>query len=158
MTFWTDERIEQLRVYVEAGELSFGMIGKRLCCTRNAAIGKSKRLGFRQMNSAWKKRRLYKERPRLVRVMPKPVPIVLPTEPLPLTPLGTSDHPAPDLCRFPYGEAGKPDFAFCARPVGNRPYRDDALPSYCAAHAELCYQGKGQSNSGWAEWKRRRQA
>lgn len=43
---WTDDKVEELTKLVEAGELSYALIADKLGCTRNAAIGKAKRLGL----------------------------------------------------------------------------------------------------------------
>lgn len=44
---WNDENIERLKAFVADG-ISYSQIGGELGCTRNAAIGKAKRLGLQQ--------------------------------------------------------------------------------------------------------------
>jgi GcrA cell cycle regulator len=36
-----------------------------------------------------------------------------------------------DMCRYPFGEPGRADFAFCGRP---------AVGTYCPGHHQLCYR------------------
>lgn len=48
MEFWTDKKLALLKKYVEAGDMSFSEIARKLCCTRSAAIGKARRAGFKQ--------------------------------------------------------------------------------------------------------------
>jgi hypothetical protein len=47
MTFWTDERIDELRALAGTGTLSAAKIAARLGCTRNAVLGKLLRLGVK---------------------------------------------------------------------------------------------------------------
>ena len=180
MTFWTDERkLELVRLYDET-HLSCAQIGVRLGCTRNAAIGKARRLG---LEKAYPRKGGYpKGKPRegclhnVKTILHKttktqattslPLPEIARNSarisgksspaPLPTAPLGSPDRPPNGLCQFPMGEVAKPGFAYCACPVGNRPHKTKALPVYCQGHAELCYQGKPYRKSGWQDWKRGR--
>lgn len=52
---WTDDKVNELTRLVTAGELSYALIADKLGCTRNAAIGKAKRLGLSSPVSAVKK-------------------------------------------------------------------------------------------------------
>lgn len=45
MSFWTVDKVEQLRRLVAEG-VPYGQIGNKLGCNRNAAIGKAHRLGL----------------------------------------------------------------------------------------------------------------
>lgn len=124
---WNDWQYEKLVELAKNGELSAGMIGQQVGKTRNAVIGKLRRLNIeRAFIPKIPKPRSRKE--------PKPVFFQPPVELMPLGPEEPSPETAVELvdlerghCRYPT-EGNK----YCG---GNR-----VRGAYCAFHAERCYQ------------------
>ena len=136
---WTQERVEQLRSYVNAG-LTCGQIADEIGVTRNAVIGKIHRLGLAPGRTAGRpardrpprdrRPRLFTQRP-LLRLVYAQAPAVE-------TPIESAQRCsllelAQGSCRWPINDPGNADFAFC----GN-----DSHPglSYCAGHARMAYR------------------
>ena len=111
---WPSAAVAQLVALVLQGDHSFSQIGATLATTKNAAIGKARRLGLSGPRSAG----------------PRPVSTLAER-------LAALDvFPGADHCRYPLGDPGALDFSFCAAPA--EPERP-----YCAAHVRACYQGEG---------------
>ncbi|HEX2216814.1 MAG TPA: GcrA family cell cycle regulator [Xanthobacteraceae bacterium] len=140
---WTEERVERLRSYVNAG-LSCSQIAGEIGMTRNAIIGKIHRLGLArerpQAASARLRPRRIPRPPQLPRVAFKQdeAPCVFETPAVELQPATSSRRCSllaltESACRWPLDDPGTADFAFC----GN-----DAVAgfSYCAAHARMAYR------------------
>ncbi len=142
---WTDERVERLKALWL--ECSASEIAEQLnaldgpgVVTRNAVIGKSRRLGLPiKVEYASPGRPLKQCRPRgyerqsVARRVEQPVPVVPavvePVDPLRLTivDLGV------DQCRYPVDGTDKP-ILFCGHPVRDKDTR------YCAEHHAKVYQ------------------
>lgn len=157
MTFWTQEREDFLRA--KASRLSAGQIAARLGCTRNAIIGKARRLGVSLSKS---------EGVPVVSFTPKAEPL---PPPMPIqSSIEVAIHPAranaltqadigkravekaPDAgprgetapatlpktladlgdheCKWPLGDAMTPEFRYCGDPRS-------APSPYCASHRAL---------------------
>lgn len=92
MSFWTTERLAELRAWLGAG-LSYGAIAKRWGVSKNTAIGKARRLGI------------------------APVRAHRPTE-APRPPRRPVHIPSRGLCQFVTNQVSDPrDFAWCAQPT-----------------------------------------
>ncbi len=137
MTFWTDERVEQVRALWTEG-LSGSQIARVLGgVTRNAVISKVHRLGLPERphtvnrHASWPARtpkRLAKppkEEPRLVVEEP---PVVLEDGSF-ATILTINDR----MCRWPIGDPSENEFHFCGR-------KPEHGSPYCEAHARKAYQ------------------
>lgn len=147
---WTDEAVEMLRELVAEG-LPFSDIASRLpiMVSRNAVIGKAKRLGLEKpVKVGGKKveRSLSGREKRLKNARAAAVaraPAASPTEtPEPFNGGVTLDELRPGQCRFPIGDPSDPGFRFCgAKAVG----------PYCEAHRSLCFRrspNQGESGDG----------
>lgn len=162
MTFWTAANNARLCVLWDHGLTASEIMREMNAPSRNAVIGKARRLGLPGRIS------LVPAQPKAIRVRQENAALrqirIKPSEPTAapppdlLVPLGTAEWPAAGLCRYGYGKVGQPGFAFCARPVGDRPYRDKAPASYCRDHADRCYQRKPYRKSGWSGWKEKLRA
>lgn len=116
---WTaaaTKRVERLW----ASGLSGSQIAKLMGTTKNAIIGKASRMGLppRKISQPVLKKKIARR--------PKPKPVFQ----------GTSDAVMAlkdDLCKYPHGEPGKPNFRFCLKPVASESV-------YCAEHFALCFQ------------------
>ncbi len=143
---WTDEAINELETMWVAGDSS-AQIATRLnqmtgkSFTRNAVVGKARRLGLpphiwgNKPRSAKSQRK--KSAPRLSRTNNPRPPRFVP-EPIPAPEIGIDG--GIDLidivsgqCRFPFGDAREGTFKFCGHPI-----QDGS--SYCAGHHQICYQ------------------
>jgi GcrA cell cycle regulator len=143
---WTQERVEQLRSYVNAG-LTCSQIADEIGVTRNAVIGKIHRLGLSPGRTAGRPAR---ERPprdrrprtvtqhRLLRLVYAQAPCATGGGAAGLAPVESAQRCsllelAHGKCRWPISDPGNADFAFC----GN-----DSHPglSYCAGHARMAYR------------------
>lgn len=95
---WEPERVCHLELLVQAGVHSFAEIGQALHMTKNAAIGKARRIGVTGPRSKG------------------------PTKPEPLA----SAFPPAGRCVFPLWKGGRPDYRFCGAEVeGEGPYCSD---------------------------------
>ena len=103
---WTPERIQRLAELWEEG-LPTRVIGEHMGITKNAVVGKVHRLGLAKRASP---------------IAPKQPP----AEVVRLEGLGF------DMCCWPFGEPGTPDFRFCGRQaLADKPY--------CAEHCKRAY-------------------
>lgn len=133
---WTEDRIKMLTRLWAKG-FSCSQIANRMGgITKNAVIGKVHRLGLpgreRKIN--------HQPKPKPVKsisgkvrapVEQREKPLPLPAERAPIrVPVALLDLEA-NMCRFPFGEVGKPGFGFCG---------DSAVPgtSYCPEHHNIC--------------------
>lgn len=141
---WTDSIVQRLRD-LHATNLSFSEIAVELneefatSITRNACIGKSKRIGLpeRAMTQA-ERGKLSHDKWRMVRVkkaVPQQPKISVPKPSVEdVTPLHVSFMDLErDQCRFPYGDG--PSFTFC----GCRAFDGG---SYCEPHHTLTHMSK----------------
>jgi GcrA cell cycle regulator len=142
---WTEDRVNLLRKLWAEG-LSASQIAKQLTgVTRNAVIGKVHRLGLagRATPSRPAKRPVRPARPRVVSPTAprmRPATSNLPAVIIPdLEPLRFEDGKSASvltlnesMCKYPIGDPGDADFAFCGRGACAGPY--------CADHARLAYQ------------------
>lgn len=143
---WTPERVEQLRTYVATG-LTCSQIAAEIGVTRNAVIGKIHRLGLSQgrhanaaagVCSQRARRPRLPSRRRLLRLISVEAPSVadeVGAEPAPVESAQRCSllELAQGKCRWPIGDPGGADFAFC----GNEAI---AGFSYCAGHARMAYR------------------
>lgn len=141
MTFWTDQRCDELRQQCASVERpSASEIGLRFGVSRNAVIGKINRLGLLLPNHGGHRScaaRPVKPRPaRKTKFQPRTpsrpavddAPLV-PFEGLGVTLLDLTE----ETCRWPNGDPGSPDFRFCGgKSVTGLPY--------CAFHSRMAYQ------------------
>lgn len=154
MSYWTQERIDML-TELHASGMTFGQIAKRMGngVTRNAVIGKAKRLGLpaRVVPVERKPRPKKPVEPKDVFIPEEVAASVKPAEkpadellapPAPARdvyddPLARGAREAvmrlqPKQCRFPIGDVGDADFHFCPE------QRAPGETSYCAKHEALC--------------------
>ena len=113
--FWTPERVEQLTESVIAG-MSYEAIGQALGCSKNAAIGKARRLDIAEMHPLSDVAMSFRSQPATVHDR-----------------LAALDvFPPPGGCVYPIGHPRAADFRFCADrvPVVGEPY--------CPAHRAKC--------------------
>jgi len=146
---WNEDQIEALRAGVELGH-SFSIIGRRINKTRNACIGKARRMDFKTPEDVRKTRA-----PRIVRSVPKKSPTlsVVPKKP----PAFVDDADVPEMpsiaetvrkirrkavrgamaslmardatqCHWPIGDPKKPDFHYCDAD------QRAGLSNYCDQH------------------------
>jgi GcrA cell cycle regulator len=102
---WTVERVAELTRLWASG-LSASEIGRRLGITKNAVIGKARRIDLAM-------RRAPAQVPRKARIL-------------------TLERLNSNMCSWPDGDPGEPDFRFCGKPtVDGKPY--------CANHCSLAY-------------------
>lgn len=158
MTVWTDERVAKLK-QLHAENYSFSAIGEALGgVSRNACIGKAKRLGLPERRKSWRPSK--KTLPwRRVRVSPivgllpdeqfeaAPLPTEFPAEAIPLAQRKTFAQLQWHHCRFIYGSPASGDFFYC----GGTKYAG----SYCAYHHAITHRGSAQLSE--FERERRRQ-
>ena len=155
---WNEASITALRGYVECGDYSFAQIANLLNklhgtgVSRNAAIGKSNRLGFSGPRRLSRSRSpVTNHTPKVARTprnkIARPVPTTRPGGPpapvvlreASLTPTATVETLERRACRWPIGDPQAEDFGFCGRDRGEN-------PTYCAVHAPLA--GKVYSLGG----------
>ena len=102
---WTPERVEELTKFWATG-LSASEIDRRMGITKNAVVGKVRRLDL------------------AMRRQPPP-----PKRPVSIV---TLDRLKADMCCWPTGEPGQPDFRFCGKEaIEGKPY--------CAEHCARAY-------------------
>jgi GcrA cell cycle regulator len=93
---WTPEKVEELTKFWASG-LSASEIGRRMGITKNAVVGKVRRLDLAM---------------RRLPAQPKREPNVV-----------TLDRLSANMCSWPEGEPGTADFRFCGTPaVDGKPY------------------------------------
>jgi GcrA cell cycle regulator len=148
---WTAAMDDALRAHVLRG-LTFSQAACAITATfgvhltRNAAIGRARRLGLQAGRRAGAPKRpvAASHRPAIkVRRRDDPLAALFAADELPplrearVTPLRIA---LVDLergqCRYPYGGDDGETISFCGHPVPDRATKTRA--SYCAAHAELC--------------------
>ena len=143
---WTAERVEQLRSFVATG-MTCSQIAAEIGVTRNAVIGKIHRLGLgpgrpaaapaRACPPRVRRPHLSSQR-RLLRVIYAEAPRADGGASPEAVPIDSAQRCsllelAQDKCRWPVGDPGAADFAFC----GN----EAAVGfSYCAGHARMAYR------------------
>ena len=136
-TAWTEEMCEDLRRMVEVDGATYGEAAVEIGVTRNAAIGRGRRMGLQTRNVQHSQGR---RRPRAVTApTAKSVIFKAPARPRkpPLEPpqCGVPFEELTSIrqCRYPHGE--RPPYLFCAREV---------VPgtSWCAGHVGLVYNDK----------------
>ena len=141
---WTDERVAQLAELAKMG-LSAAAIGRCMGATRNAIIGKIKRLRdvsllLKPGNQA-AHRQAGLTAPEPVVAKPAPAPKVPPPcvdEPPP------SDEPQePKGCRFIYGDVGEEGWRFCQREqaLHKAGVHKGSKSRWCAGHYAVVYTG-----------------
>ena len=102
---WTDERVEELKKLWDSG-LSASEIGRHMGITKNAVVGKVRRLDL------------------AMRRAPAPVKIE--------ANVVTLDRLSANMCSWPVGEPGDPNFRFCGEPaIHGKPY--------CQPHCDIAY-------------------
>lgn len=137
-SFWTDEREAELRRLAEHKEYSGSELAERLGCSRNAIIGKCKRLGI-ELNPP-----RVSNKPRRVKTRQAPSePIRWPIKPeikleLPKEPTSKTWIRFVKLrawsCKWPVEGDPGPDMMCCgAKRVDDKPY--------CEHHCEIAYRG-----------------
>ena len=142
---WTDERTALLRKLWAEG-LSASQVANQLKhVTRNAVIGKVRRLGLA--------RRITPDRPRPVRTARRPTVVFIPTKDLKPVRMRLPNASLAEIrelepvcfdagprtietirsgeCLFPIGDPQDPAFALCGRAT---------CATYCAQHQRLCYE------------------
>ena len=126
---WDDKAIARLTELVATG-ISYTLIGREMHITKNAAIGKARRLNLTKSPS-----------PPTPRSAPKPrkptppVPVSIPEMRLVTMMQLTDQH-----CRYPIDTPT--EMLFCGR-------IPDGKPPYCKTHAKLCYMPpRGPNRSG----------
>ena len=143
---WTQERVEQLQSYVNAG-LTCSQIADEIGVSRNAVIGKIHRLGLapgRPAGRPARERPPRDRRPRsfsqhqVLRLVYAQAPSVANAAAIAPVPVESAQRCsllelAQGKCRWPLDDPENADFAFC----GN-----DSHPglSYCAGHARMAYR------------------
>ncbi len=121
-TFWTPERKEQLRKAVSRGD-TYTVAGRVVGCTKNAAIGKARREGFKPGEEAYRNMNEHQQAvydyQRRKQAEAKKSQVV--------------EFPPPGRCVFPSGHPGSEEFGFCCGPVAAH-----GLP-YCHIHMRKAY-------------------
>jgi GcrA cell cycle regulator len=102
---WNAERVEELTKLWATG-LSASEIGRKLGITKNAVVGKVRRLDLAMRRQ--------------------------PTTPKIDRKVITLDSLTANMCSWPNGEPGKPNFRFCGKPA-------EAGKPYCTPHCEIAY-------------------
>lgn len=115
---WTDERIARLKKLWSEG-LTMTAIGKQLCVSKNAVVGKVHRLELKPRSSPIKRQQKND-------VKKKPAPTFALAE------------MSSQSCRWPNGDPLHADFRFCGHKV------QEGKP-YCAKHCGIAYVGYGKT-------------
>jgi len=142
---WTDERVEQLKKLWTEG-LSASQIARVLGeVTRNAVIGKVRRLGLAGRASAPRIERPRYPKParRIVSKVAMPEPVII-EEPEPEPEPGewtTVLTLRERMCKWPIGNPGDANFRFCGRKAGEG-------ASYCVEHSRKAYQPANLKRNG----------
>lgn len=125
---WTDEKIQRLREMwvAESPRLSGTEIGRKLGFSKNAVVGKARRIGLPSRGSPIHSAEKPGRKPG-VALTPKPIPQLAPRKQF------SGLCASPTACKWPVGNPGDPGFRFCkARRQPGKPY--------CAAHCEIAFK------------------
>lgn len=140
--FWTPARCDLLTELWASGATARD-VANVIGCTRNAVIGKRKRLGLaRKERKTVKPRTGYFHTAVVRNVVDEHETTGLAYAPTPETPIEDRLIPveqrrtllqlSADVCHWPVGDPREPDFFFCGAPVrSGRPY--------CGAHCRVAY-------------------
>ena len=126
--FW-QQHDAMLLVLVAEGKSS-GEVAAAMGVSRNAVIGRARRIG-----AAWA-RAAYGGRGRRTKQMSKPT--------------HEWDFPPAGRCVFPHGDPGRPGFGFCGKPV------HDLERSYCPECRRLAYRPVATTEAASARWTEQR--
>lgn len=137
---WTKEKTARL-CELDALKWSFGDIGKDIGMSRNACIGKARRLGLPARGTSQPRPRESKPGARIrtpnriryiqsLRANPRPLAIVKPPEQISKNPLTLAELTKSN-CRFPISGEGA-NTLYCGDKIHSR--------SYCWHHFHLCYE------------------
>lgn len=116
---WDDAAIKRMEKHWANG-LSGSQIAKLFGTTRSAILGKARRMGLPS-------RRI--TQPVLKKKIARQTKFTLASKTTATAVAALRD----DLCKYPHGEPGKPNFRFCLKPVARGGV-------YCPEHKELCLQ------------------
>lgn len=142
---WTEERVENLKVWWRDGLSASQIAGRLGDVTRNSVIGKVHRLGLsgRQSKCGTEGAGQRRTRPTTRYARPsRPIAQPAPTpDPVPAVTvdLGPGDPVKfaglkPHHCRYPHGDPRESDFVFCGR-------RKPDGKSYCEIHDRIAHGG-----------------
>ena len=124
---WGAKNIAKL-IALAAEGLSYTQIGKALGITKNAAIGKARRLKIDKSPASPKNT---KAKPPAHKPQPKPIKPPPPSPaPVPDMKLLTMMELRDNHCRYPID--GKDEMLFCG-------WHQDGKEPYCKQHAKICY-------------------
>ena len=135
---WDDKAIARLAELVATG-VSYTTIGMKMHISKNAAIGKARRLNLQKSPASstpikYKKSVYTPKPPKPAKRKPIQTKIVLPTSPqaVPVADmqLVTMMQLKDEHCRYPIDN--KEEMLFCGR-------LQDGIPPYCADHSKICY-------------------
>jgi GcrA cell cycle regulator len=142
---WDDAAKKKLAKLWASG-LSCSQIAKEMGVTRNAIIGKANRMKLqsRKVIKVALSYKIVRKAPKDTLYKAKQAVILIKAfkpkrkEPKQIVPVFRTTSDAvmalqDYLCKYPYGEPGKPLFRFCLKLV-------DSAGSYCPKHKELCFQ------------------
>lgn len=144
-TIWTEAKINHLTTLWKAGH-SASEISRRLdVVSRCAVIGKLRRIGLLGIQRPARRRQAARETAHGMARKPLPAARVRRAAPIQAVRISATCVPVPNTttrcdifgltsssCRFPIGDPGAADFAFCGAPrVGSH--------SYCAHHLRIAY-------------------
>jgi len=156
---WTTERIEILRTMIAAGHSS-RQVAEALGLTRNAVIGKARRMNFQLAGSKYGPGHKYVDRPRKQNTgmfknkTPWPKSTPQPREPM----VDRVKPPRPDVlislmdltrttCRWPFGNPDEEGFGYCGQPT-------NGVRVYCDAHHVWSHEPrKMRSLAGLRMWR-----
>ena len=143
---WGEKDCARLAALVATG-ISYTLIGRKMHITKNAAIGKARRLKLTKSPSPSTpyqyKKSVFKPKPpkpakrkiiqnKAIPPTPPPVPVSVPEMRLVTMMQLTSQH-----CRYPIDTPK--ELMFCGR-------IPDGQPPYCKAHAKICYMPLREPN------------
>ena len=143
---WGEKDCARLAALVATG-ISYTLIGRKMHITKNAAIGKARRLNLQKSPAPSTpikyKKSVYTPKPpkpakrkiiqtKAIPPTPLPVPVSVPEMRLVTMMQLTSQH-----CRYPIDTPT--EMLFCGR-------IPDGQPPYCKAHAKLCYMPPREPN------------
>jgi len=143
---WGEKDCARLAALVATG-ISYTLIGRKMHITKNAAIGKARRLNLQKSPASSTpikyKKSVYTPKPpkpakrkiiqtKAIPPTPPPVPVSVPEMRLVTMMQLTSQH-----CRYPIDTPT--EMLFCGR-------IPDGQPPYCKAHAKLCYMPPREPN------------
>ena len=138
---WTPERVDQLKIYFEAG-LSCRDIAVNIGVSRNAVIGKLSRLNLtrttpEERRARRKKSAVHAAQRATAKQQLQLLQAVYETEPYDAPVVSVNNCSLFELseqrCRWPISSPGADDYCFCGNtPLGGMPY--------CPGHYRLAYQ------------------